>query len=121
MNIEDIRDYCLTLPATEEDFPFDEDVLVFKVMGKIFLLMSISHRPLQFNVKCDPEKAVDLRERYEFVIPGYHMNKKHWNTIQDAEQVPDRLLREWIRHSYDLVVASLKKADREKIQQLNSK
>ncbi len=110
MNIEELREYCLSLPHVTEDFPFDEDTLVFRIGGKIFLLVSISSQPLQFNVKCDPELAISLRERYDFVAPGYHMNKKHWNTIHEAEQVERSLLHTWIRHSYDLVFASLTKS-----------
>ncbi len=87
----------------EESFPFGEDTLVFKVGGKIFLLCSLDSNPLQFNVKCDPELAIELRERYSCVQPGYHMNKKHWNTIVVDHSVSDNDLREWIDHSYGLV------------------
>jgi len=81
MNIESLREYCLRKKAVEETFPFGESTLVFKVRGKIFLLAGLEESPLQFNVKCDPEKIDDLREQYEDVKPGYHMNKRHWNTI----------------------------------------
>ena len=81
MNIEQIREYCLKKKGVTEEFPFDEETLVFKVMGKIFLLASLDSIPLQFNLKCKPEKAIELREEYEAVRPDYHMNKRHWNTI----------------------------------------
>jgi predicted DNA-binding protein (MmcQ/YjbR family) len=94
-----------------EDFPFDEETLVFKVMGKIFLLASLESIPLQINLKCDPEKVVELREEYEAVQPGYHMNKKHWNTIVVDGSVSIKKIFEWIDDSYNLVVAGLKKSD----------
>jgi predicted DNA-binding protein (MmcQ/YjbR family) len=81
MNIEEVRNFCLKLNGTEEDYPFGENTLVFKVGGKIFALTSLDSIPLQINLKCDPEKAVELRETYDSVIPGYHMNKRHWNTV----------------------------------------
>ncbi len=103
MNIEDIREYCLAKPGTEESFPFGEETLVFKVGGKIYLLLSIDAKPARFNVKCDPEKAAALRETYDCVIPGYHMNKKHWNTVVVDGSVSGKLLQEWIDDSYLLV------------------
>lgn len=109
MNSEEIREFCLSKKAVEESFPFDNDTLVFKVGGKIFLLLSISSKPLQFNVKCQPDKAVELRENYSFVLPGYHMNKTHWNTIVCDREIPKKLLYDWINHSYELVVSSLPK------------
>jgi predicted DNA-binding protein (MmcQ/YjbR family) len=102
MNIEELREYCISKPEVSESFPFDEDTLVFKVRDKIFVLTSLTP-PFSINVKCDPELAVSLRERYSFVIPGYHMNKKHWNTVMIDDTVSDSLLREWIDHSYGLV------------------
>ncbi len=105
MNIEQIREYCLSKPGTSESLPFDEDTLVFKVNGKIFLLISISE-PERFNVKCNPEYAVELRETYESVIPGYHMNKKHWNTVYFFQLPPDLVLS-LIDHSYLLVKQSI--------------
>lgn len=107
MNIEDYREFCLSLNGTTEGFPFGEDTLVMKVKDKIFSLASLE--PFSFNVKCDPEKAIELRESYTDVLPGYHMNKKHWNTIQVSGAVPDDTLKQWIRDSYDLVVESLPK------------
>jgi predicted DNA-binding protein (MmcQ/YjbR family) len=98
-----------------EEFPFDEETLVFKVAGKIFLLASLESIPLQINLKCDPEKAVELREEYEAVQPGYHMNKKHWNTIIIDGSVSIRKIFEWIDDSYNLVVAGLKKSNIKKL------
>lgn len=108
MNIEEIRDYCLSKPYTEEGFPFDEDTLVFKVFGKMFLLISLSN-PDSFNVKCEPELAVELREKYSEVIPGYHMNKKLWNTVFLNGSIKSAELLEMIDHSYDEVVKTLPK------------
>lgn len=107
MNIETLREYCLSKPGAEETLPFGPDTLVYKVGGKIFLLAGLDSENLSFNVKCDPDKAIELREEYCCVLPGYHMNKKHWNTIVVDGSVPSQLLKEWIDHSYDLVVASL--------------
>jgi predicted DNA-binding protein (MmcQ/YjbR family) len=115
MNIEELREYCLSKDFTEETFPFDETTLVFKVWGKAFLLVDIVEKPLSFNVKCDPEKAIQLREQHSFVLPGYHMNKKHWNTIVCEAGVSKKLLTEWIDHSYEQVVAGLPKKEREKV------
>ncbi|NML20024.1 MmcQ/YjbR family DNA-binding protein [Pseudoflavitalea sp. G-6-1-2] len=107
MNIETLRAYCLAKPAVEETLPFGPDTLVFKVAGKVFLLTGLDSDPLSFNVKCNPDLAEELRERYEAVKPGYHMNKKHWNTITVDGTVSSKLIKEWIDHSYDLVVDSL--------------
>lgn len=109
MNIETIRTYCLSKKGVEECFPFDEVTLVFKVMGKVFLLTSLERQPLSFNAKCAPEKAIELRENYSCVQPGYHMNKTHWNTITCDGSVSEKLLKQWIDDSYDLVVKSLPK------------
>lgn len=103
MNIDFIRDYCLSKPDVEEDLPFGPDVVVFKTTGKIFLLLSLQSSPIQFNVKCNPDKAVELREQYDCVLPGYHMNKKHWNTILITPEATKKLLTEWIDESYQLV------------------
>lgn len=103
MNIETLREYCLSKPGAEETLPFGPDTLVFKVHNKIFLLAGLDSQPLQFNVKCDPDKAIELREEYPCVQPGYHMNKKHWNTIVVDGSVSSKLLKGWIDHSYDLV------------------
>jgi len=112
MDIETLREYCLQKKFSEETFPFGESTLVFKVKGKMFLLASLDASPLQFNVKCDPEKIEDLREQYEDVLPGYHMNKKHWNTVVVTGSIPEKLLREMIDESYKLVVKSLPQKDR---------
>lgn len=103
MNIEDIRNHCISKPGAEEGFPFGNDTLVFKVKGKIFLLAGLNSDPLQFNVKCNPDKALELREKYPCVIPGYHMNKKHWNTVIIDGSVSATLLKQWIDESYYLV------------------
>ncbi|PZP52049.1 MAG: MmcQ-like protein [Pseudopedobacter saltans] len=103
MDIEEIRDYVLMKNEVEEGFPFGESTLVFKVAGKMFLLLALDEQPLRFNVKCDPEKAEELREQYASVLPGYHMNKKHWNTIVLDGSLPRKLLKEMIDDSYDLV------------------
>lgn len=103
MNAEELRDYALSLKNVTESFPFGEDTLVFKVDAKIFLLVSLGSSPLQFNVKCNPEKAVELREQYSCVLPGYHMNKKHWNTIIIDGTLTKTQLMEQIKNSYSLV------------------
>ena len=115
MNIEQIREYCLKKKGVFEEFPFDEETLVFKVAGKIFLLASLESIPLQINLKCDPEKAIELREEYEAVQPGYHMNKAHWNTIILDGTVPSKKIFEWIDDSYNLVVSGLNKSDLKKL------
>jgi len=109
MNIETLREYCLAKKEVSEGFPFGETVLVFKVKGKIFLLARLDQPVLEFNVKCDPEKAVEWREQYAAVLPGYHMNKKMWNTVVVGGTVPGRILREMIDDSYYEVVVSLPK------------
>jgi predicted DNA-binding protein (MmcQ/YjbR family) len=109
MDIETLREYCLSKADVEETLPFGPDTLVFKVNGKIFLLAGLDSDPLQFNVKCDPEKAVELREEYPCVLPGYHMNKKHWNTIIIDGSVSAKQLKEWIDWSYELVKGKKKK------------
>lgn len=111
MNIEELRDYCIVQKGTTEETPFGPDTLVFKVMGKVFLLVGLDQiENLTFNVKCDPEYAVELREKYEYTVkPGYHMNKKHWNTVYANRQLPDAELYKLIQHSYDLIVQGLPK------------
>ncbi len=107
MNIETIREYCLSKIGAEETLPFGPDTLVYQVGGKAFLLTGLDSEDLHFNVKCDPEKAIELREEFGCVLPGYHMNKKHWNTVVVDGSVSAKELKEWIDHSYDLVTASL--------------
>lgn len=109
MNIESLREYCLSKPGVEETLPFGPDTLVFKVNNKLFLLTGLDEAELRFNVKCDPDKALELREEFSCVLPGYHMNKKHWNTIVVDGSVSTRQLKEWIDHSYDLVSDKNKK------------
>ena len=108
MTEEDIRDYCLSKPGATEGLPFGPEVLVFKVKDKIFLLLRLDRHPINFNVKCDPDKAIELREGYPAVQPGYHMNKKHWNTIIVDGSLNTKLLHEFIDDSYELVVRSKK-------------
>ncbi len=108
MNIEDLRDYCLAKPGVTEGFPFGEDTLVFKVGGKMFLLIGLNQAN-SFNVKCDPELAIELREQHPEVQPGYHMNKKMWNTIYMDGALTNKQLTDMIDHSYKLVVAGLPK------------
>ncbi|RPD39720.1 MmcQ/YjbR family DNA-binding protein [Chitinophaga barathri] len=114
MNLDKYMQYCLSLPGTEEGFPFGEQTLVFYVKGKLFALLDVDAFE-SVNLKCDPDEAVELRERYEGVTPGYHMNKKHWNTVTFDGSIPDKLLLEWTRKSYDLVVAGLPKKLREEL------
>ena len=109
MNVETLREYCLAKRSVTEGFPFGETVLVFKVMEKIFLLVSLDASPLRFNAKCEPSKAVELREEYGGIQPGYHMNKQHWNTVIVDGTIPGKLLKQMIDDSYDLVVQSLPK------------
>lgn len=113
MHAEAIRDYCLLKKGTTESFPFGETTLVFKVMEKLYALVSLDNDPLRVNLKCDPEYAIQLREENDAIIPGYHMNKKHWNSLMIDGRISDRLIKELIDHSYELVVKKLKKADRD--------
>ena len=117
MNIEEYRAYCLAKKAVTEEFPFDSETLVFKVMGKIFALTSVSEF-VSVNLKCDPEKAVELRDQYAAVVPGFHMNKKHWNTIQFDGSISDKLLKTWIDESYQCVINTLPARDKRHLQSL---
>lgn len=112
MDAADFRDYCLAKANVTEGTPFGPDVLVFKVNGKMFALMSLDEVPTSANLKCDPDRALELRDRYESVRPGYHMNKRHWNTVTFGGDVPDRELHAMIDHSYDLVANSANAAAR---------
>lgn len=114
MNIEDFRTYCLSRKGVTESFPFGPQTLVFKVMGKLFVLCDVDEFK-SFNAKCDPQRVIELRERYSGILPGYHMNKKHWNTILTDGSVPDELMRELVDHSYELVFAGLPKSVRESV------
>jgi predicted DNA-binding protein (MmcQ/YjbR family) len=110
MDLAQFREYCLGKSHTTEGAPFGPDVLVFKVSGKIFALAALDEVPTRVNLKCDPDLALELRDRYERVTPGYHMNKKHWNTVEIESGIPDGELRKMIDHSYDLVARSLPKS-----------
>ncbi|MEU6445426.1 MmcQ/YjbR family DNA-binding protein [Streptomyces sp. NPDC046979] len=118
MSPEELREFCLSFNASVEDFPFNPETSVFKVLGKMFALSSLDGRPLTVNLKCDPDDAVRLRGEYPgLVVPGWHMNKRHWNTVTagagaDGGQLPDRVVRELVEDSYDLVVAGLPRAER---------
>lgn len=118
MNIEELRAYALSLPATTEGFPFDNETLVFKVAGKMFLLMSLERQPLSFNFKARPENGLKLREKYPAVTAGYHMDKKHWNTAVIDGSIPEREIKEWIDTSYHLIVESLPKYKQQEIRDL---
>lgn len=109
MDLAQLREYCLRKDRVTERTPFGPDVLVFKVGGKMFALAALDEVPTRVNLKCDPDLALELRDRYEEVRPGYHMNKKHWNTVEIEGGIPDPELRKMIDHSYDLVAKSLPK------------
>lgn len=114
MNIEDLREYCITKKGTTEEFPFDDVTLVFKVMGKMYALCNLDGN-LSVNLKCNPEKAITLREEHEAIKPGWHMNKKHWNTVVlDGSLKPD-FIKEMIDHSYDLVTSKLSKTQKQEL------
>jgi len=115
MNIEEYRNYCLTFSGVTEEFPFDEQTLTFKVGGKIFALTNVDLFA-SINLKCDPQLAIKLREEYKSVLPGYHMNKKHWNTILIDGSIPDSKIRELILFSYNLVIKNLPKKIRMTLQ-----
>lgn len=111
MHADDIREYCLSKKGVTESFPFDNDTLVFKVSDKMFLLLALEKKPLSMNVKCDPERAVMLREEFpHHVLPGYHMNKTHWNTVVIDEHLSEKLLLQFIDESYELIVKYLPKS-----------
>ncbi len=117
MDIESFRNYCLAKKGVTEELPFDEKTLCFKVMGKVFALTDIDNFEF-INLKCDPEKAVELREKYDAVRPGYHMSKKHWNSVYMNESLEEDLEKELIDHSYDLVVKKLTKTQKEELKML---
>jgi predicted DNA-binding protein (MmcQ/YjbR family) len=110
MDLAEFREYCLSKPGASEETPFGPDVLVFKVGGKIFALAALGEVPPTVNLKCDPDLALDLRDQYEQVRPGYHMNKKHWNTVELQSGIPSVELRIMIDHSYDLVTKAMRKS-----------
>ncbi len=115
MTPADVIDYCLAKKGVEESSPFGPEVLVYKVMGKMFALIDPDEYPAFVNLKCDPDRALELRDEHEAVRPGYHMSKKHWNSVYLDGTLSDILIHELIDHSYDLVVKALKKSDREKL------
>ena len=117
MNIEEYHNYCLAKKGVTAEFPFDQETLVFKVMGKMFALTDVDYF-VSVNLKCNPARAVELRDSNAGILPGYHMNKKHWNTVMTDGSVDDKLLNGLIDHSYDLVVAGLPKKDQEFLEQL---
>lgn len=109
MNVEEFREYCLLKKGVTEEFPFDDTTLVYKVMGKMFAIVPLERFPSQVNLKCDPERALELRDTYDGIImPAYHMSKTHWNTLF-FEQLPTKLLIELTEHSYELIVAKFTK------------
>lgn len=112
MHLDTLLQFTATLPGTEDSFPFDAKTLVLKVGGKMYLLVD-AENPKQMNLKCDPERAIELRERYDGIQPGYHMNKKHWNTVDLQGSVDEKLIFELVKHSYELVFASLPKKVRD--------
>ena len=109
MNLEELREYCLSLPHVTEDMPFDEDILVFRICNRIFVLTSLDTIPLRVSLKCNPERAIELREQYpDKIVAGYHLNKKHWNTVL-LEGLPLALIKEMIQHSYEQVLSKVPK------------
>lgn len=118
MDLETLRNYCLSKPGTSEGLPFDNDTLVFKVMGKMFALTGLEQEGLQVNLKCDPERSIELRELYAEIRPGYHMNKKHWNTVDFSGSLKVSTLKELIDHSYECVVRGLSKKEKYRLDNL---
>lgn len=116
MNIEELREYCITKKGTTEEFPFDDVSLVFKVQGRMFALLPIDSDRSRIYLKCDPEKAIALREEYDDIVPAPHFNKKHWNLVFTDNRLKQEQIRELIDHSYDLVVAKLTKKLREELE-----
>jgi len=112
MDAQELKAACLALPGSVEDFPFGGEVSVFKVAGKMFALCDLDGDPLQLSLKCEPELAVQLRAAYPAIAPGYHLNKRHWNTVTLDGSLPDQMVTDMLGDSYDLVVASLPKARR---------
>ena len=118
MNIEIFRAYCLSKKGVTEEFPFDKTTLVFKVMGKMFALTGLNRIPFSVNLKCDPDRAIELREYHSEIQPGYHMSKKHWNTVNFSGSLATNMLIELIDHSYDLVVGGLTKKVKQELENL---
>lgn len=120
MNIEEVRDYCISLAAVEESTPFGPDVLVYKVANKMFAAIGLDGIEARVNLKCDPERAIDLRDHYDDIIPGYHMSKKHWNSVYTERGLEASFIRELVDHSYDLVFRKLPKKIRVEIEEARS-
>ena len=118
MNIEELRTYCLSKKETTESFPFDETTLVFKVMNKVFAICGLEKIPFAVNLKCDPERAIELREEYAAIIGGFHMNKKHWNTVTPDGHISNQFFFELVDHSYDMVVKGMTKKLRAELERL---
>jgi predicted DNA-binding protein (MmcQ/YjbR family) len=118
MNPADLRSHCLAQPEAVEEFPFGPEHSVFKVAGKMFALSALDRTPLEVSLKCEPERAVQFRTSYDAIRPGYHLNKRHWNTVTLGGDAPDRLVRDLIEDSYDLVVDGLPKQKRERLRAL---
>ena len=118
MNIEEIREYCITKPGVTEGFPFNDTALVFKVAGKMFALLDLSEDSHGLSLKCDPELAIELREQHPEVTPAWHFNKQYWNSVDLTGHAPASKIRQWIDHSYALVVHGLKQVDREALNNL---
>ncbi|WP_103865411.1 MULTISPECIES: MmcQ/YjbR family DNA-binding protein [Aquimarina] len=118
MNIETFRDYCLSKKGVTEEFPFDEKTLVFKVMGKMFALTGLERIPFSVNLKCDPDRSIELREYHPEITPGYHMSKKHWNTVNFSGSLSTNIIIELIDHSYNLVVSGLTKKVKKELDNL---
>ncbi|MFF1279360.1 MmcQ/YjbR family DNA-binding protein [Streptomyces sp. NPDC058299] len=113
MTPQELRTFCLSFDAAVEDFPFSPEISVFKVLGRMFALTNLDARPLTVNLKCDPEDAIRLRGEHEgLIVPGWHMNKRHWNTVTADASLPDRLVKDLVEDSYDLVVAGLPRSQR---------
>lgn len=115
MNVEEFRIYCLSKAHVTEEFPFDESTLVFKVAGKMFALTGLNDPEFKVNLKCDPERSAELREHYESIRPGWHMDKLHWNTVHVDGSFSDQFFLELVDHSYDLIVQSLPKKIRDQL------
>ena len=113
MNVEEIREYCISKPVVTEGFPFNDTALVFKVAGKMFALLDLSEDSMGISLKCDPELAIELRELHSDVTPAWHFNKQHWNGVDLQGSVSNTQLKKWIDHSYTIVVGSLPKSKRE--------
>ena len=118
MNIEELRDYCLSLKGTSDEFPFDDVTLVLKVQGKMFALIPLDNPERQISLKCDPERAISLREQYDAIVPAWHFNKKHWNTVLIDPTISQKFLCELINHSYELVIAGLPKKLKDELNEI---